>query len=502
MKLISMELTGFRNYKEKHFFSFGVAANQILGDRGKGKTALGEAILWCLKGCDLQGNTTGIQKRLKNRGSKEIRVETQWDIEEPNGSKRRHTFCRVSKGRTISLFLNKKESTQSDFDVLIGSTEVFLSVFSPGYIGSISAIKLRNVILSLLPTHDHVTVINDLDGVDQDRLIHFDMTDPLRCLQDLKVELQEWNEHLREVEIHMSTIRMGGLFNGSPELIQEEDRNLNSLKQELEDLLMTEGPDVPDILQEWEKELSSLGNQYRELVKDWKEINRKTLLHAKHILPAELDRQAELDRISAQCQRVLDQGFVLKEQIQSERKLYEEDQADFLARKDYELQQLRNEIHRLEVKKNLRRSNEIRTEGLVRLQKQFDEGIVERERIRADIQSAHNFMLEYARMQVETANRELTLAEILLTSKRDAEGSITLRYKLLYDKKEYFSLSSSEKIRCSFELSHLAHKILGRCIPVFIDNGESIEAFMDAKTQFFVTSVVPHATLSSNVVVA
>lgn len=346
MKLISMELTGFRNYKEKHFFSFGVAANQILGDRGKGKTALGEAILWCLRGCDLQGNTTGIQKRLKNRGSKEIRVETQWDIEEPNGSTRRHSF---------------------------------------------------------------------------------------------------WD---------------------------------------------------------WEKELSSLGNQYRELVREWKEINKKPLPHATNIQSAAHDRQAELDRISAQCQMVLDHGFALKKRIQSERKRFEEDQADFLGQKDYELQQLRNEIHRLEVKKNLRRSNELRAEGLARLHKQFDEGIVERERIQAEIQSVHNFMLEYARKQVETANRELTLAEILLTSKRDAEGSITLRYKLLYDKKEYFSLSSSEKIRCSFELSHLAHKILGRRIPVFIDTGESIEAFMDAKTQFFVTSVVPHATLSCDVVVA
>ncbi|MDH6674934.1 hypothetical protein M2277_005633 [Paenibacillus sp. LBL] len=502
MKLISMELTGFRNYKEKHFFSFGVAANQILGDRGKGKTALGEAILWCLRGCDLQGNTTGIQKRLKNRGSKEIRVETQWDIEEPNGSTRRHSFCRVSKGRTTSLFLDGKESNQSDFDVLIGSTEVFLSIFSPGYIGGISAIKLRNVILSLLPAHDHATVINDLDGADQNRLIHFDMTDPLRCLQDLRVELQEWHEHLREVEIHISSIRIGELFNGSPELIQEENRKLNSLKQKLDDLIKTEGPDVPVILQDWEKELSSLGNQYRELVREWKEINKKPLPHATNIQSAAHDRQAELDRISAQCQMVLDHGFALKERIQSERKRFEEDQADFLGQKDYELQQLRNEIHRLEVKKNLRRSNELRAEGLARLHKQFDEGIVERERIQAEIQSVHNFMLEYARKQVETANRELTLAEILLTSKRDAEGSITLRYKLLYDKKEYFSLSSSEKIRCSFELSHLAHKILGRRIPVFIDTGESIEAFMDAKTQFFVTSVVPHATLSCDVVVA
>lgn len=502
MKLISMELSGFRNYKEKHIFSFGVAANQILGDRGKGKTALGEAILWCLKGCSLQGNTIGIQKRLKNRGSKEIRVETQWDIEEPNGSKQRHTFCRVSKGRTISLFLNGKESTQSDFDVLIGSTEVFLSVFSPGYIGSISAIKLRNVILSLLPTHDHVNVLNGLDEADQNRLIHFNMTDPLQCLQDLKVELQEWNEHLREVEIHMRTIRMGELFNGSPELIQEEDKKLNSLKQELEDLLETEGPNVPYILQEWEKELSSLGNQYRELVKDWKEIKKRPKPHATNIQSAEHDRQAALDHISTQCQMVLDQGFALKEQIQSECKLYEEDQADFLAQRDYEVQQLRNEIHRLEVKKNLRRSNELRAEGFARLQKQFDEGIVERERIRAEIQSVQNFMLEYARMQVETANRELTLAEILLTAKRDAEGYITLQYKLHYDKREYYSLSSSEKTRCSFELSQLALKTLGRCIPVFIDNGESIEAFMDAKTQFFVTSVVPHATMSSDVVVA
>lgn len=500
MKLVTMEVSGFKNYKETHSFSFGLA-NQILGDRGKGKTALSEAIVWCLKGCDLQGNTRGIRKRLKNWAAKEINVVTEWDFQ-CNGNTVRHTFCRVSKGRSTQLYLNGKETSQSEFDLLLGSTDSFLTIFSPGYYGGLGAVKARNVLLSWVPIQDHMTVVESLTVSDQNQIQHFDMTDPLRCLQDLKIELEEWNGYLRDMEIRISSIRMGEKLNGSPELMQKDERKLESLKQELEDLLKTEGPEVPSYLLEWETELSALGDHYRQLVNRWKEINNMPLPHVNNQKSGKHVRQAELDEIAAKCQSVLNQGFALKEQIQSERKHYEQDHVHFLMRKDNDVQQLRNNIHSLDAKQSVRLNNMKRAEGLTRMEKQIEDGVVERDKVLSEIQSVQNFMLKYAEMQIEMMNRNLSHTEILLTTKRDARGAITLQHKLLYDKKEYYSLTSTEKIRCSFELSNLVCKIHGRSIPVFIDNGEWIEEFMDSQTQCFVTSLIPHAALSYEILVA
>lgn len=479
MALISLEVSGFKNYLEKHTFTFGMV-NQILGGHGKGKTALGESIVWCLYGCDLHGK--GIIRRLKNRDSKEMKVESIWDFKGPDGIKRRHSFCRVTKGRT-RLFLDGKEASQSDFEAFFGPRETFLSIFLPGYFGRSS--KDRNVILSLLPSHDYGSIVRTLSESDQNRLKNFDMSDPVQCFRDLKKELTDWNDYLKELDSKITGIRMSVALNGSSEHIQEEDRRLEKLKIELDSL--AEGPNLPEILLEWERELSTLGSRFRALEREWKEIKK-----APNSQFDVRQRQVELEKIKDLCQMILDEGFAVKERIQSEKEVYEEEHNN-------KILQLQAEIIRLQAKQSVRRKNEKQAEYLPQLQKKLDEGIIERNKVLEELQSVQNFMLQYADMQVESANRELKRAEILLTKKPNEEGA-TLQYKLLYDKKEYCSLSSSEKIRCSFELSQLA-LMKGRSIPVFIDYGGANVAFMDATTtQLFVTSVIPGSALTHEVV--
>jgi archaellum component FlaC len=500
MKLANMEVSGFKLYAESHSFTFGMA-NQILGDRGKGKTALCEAIVWCLMGCDLTGSTRGIRKRLKNWSAKEINVVTQWDFLKTNGSLVRHQFCRISKARSTHLYLDGKEVEQSDFDALFIPTDSFLSVFSPGYFGGLSAVKARNVILSMLPTIDHAIVIDRLPDEDRIKLGRFDLSDPLRCLQGLKGDLQEWIEYIEDIESRMNTIRMVDSFKPAPTLTAEENQKLDDLKSEVELLTNDVGPIIPDWLSAMEEKSKQLGSEYRELVDNWKEIKKKPLPGIDPLVEQK-DRQAVLDDITTKCQTLLEQGHALRDRIAPERKNYELDQKDFLARKAHELQQLSIEIIRIESKFTVRKNNERLLEVLPRWEKQFNEGTVERDKVLTDIQSVQNFMLKYASMQVEAANNVLSLAEILLTMKREADGDIILQYKLHYNKREYFSMSSSEKIRCSFELSGLVNKIHGNLIPVFVDNGESIAEFRMWPSQFFVTTIIPQAALSYEVVVA
>ncbi|AJE54297.1 hypothetical protein RE92_25270 (plasmid) [Paenibacillus polymyxa] len=64
-------------------FTFGMV-NRIEGGRDQGKTALSEAIVWCIKGCNLAGETRGVMKQLKNDASKELRVTSTWDFGYPD----------------------------------------------------------------------------------------------------------------------------------------------------------------------------------------------------------------------------------------------------------------------------------------------------------------------------------------------------------------------------------------------------------------------------------
>jgi len=500
MKLINIEVTGLKLYDKTHSFNFG-KVNHILGDRGKGKTAISESIVWCLKGCDLTGSTRGIKKRHKNKATKEMSVVTLWEFPHSDGTTIRHQFSRVSQGKSTLLYLDNMIVDQADFDNIIGPTDILLSVFSPGYIGGITAPKVRNVILSLLSNQDHQNVIESLSDEEQIRLSHIDMIDPLSSLQQLKNDLVECNEYLGGIETSMASLRMAAALNGDSATLMEERRVLTTLKDELETLKLMEGPTEPEQLTIWNEERATLGIKYQEYVERWKRLKSEPLLGVN--LAAETrEREAELHSLSVVCQGLLDKGFIVRNRIDLETKHYELDLAEFQEHKIQQMQELQIDINQMEAKQSVRKRNEKIIEGMPRLQKHFDEGAVERERVRNDIHSVQNFMIRYAETQVEEANLYLNHAEILFTSRREHEGDITLHYKLLFKKKEYYTLTSSDKIRCSFELSTLVNKVQGRLIPVFVDNGESTEEFIESETQFFVTSIIPSAALSSEVVVA
>ncbi|MFE5321456.1 AAA family ATPase [Paenibacillus sp. NPDC056579] len=163
MKLAGLDVSGFKLYGQKQSFTFGMV-NEIMGDRGKGKTTLCEAIIWCLKGCDMKGNSRGILKHLKNESTKEMTVVTRWHFPSPDGGIAHHELSRMSKGRSMRLLLDGEQADQAAFDSLFGPTDVFLSVFLPGYFGGLAAAKAREVLLALLPAVDVHAVFDSLSG--------------------------------------------------------------------------------------------------------------------------------------------------------------------------------------------------------------------------------------------------------------------------------------------------------------------------------------------------
>ncbi|MFE5321457.1 hypothetical protein ACFQ88_22360 [Paenibacillus sp. NPDC056579] len=327
------------------------------------------------------------------------------------------------------------------------------------------------------------------------------MTDPLRCMRELQYELKEWNEYIRDVESRISTTRMAESINGGNSFASEDDCKLKAMKEHMEQLLQMNPPALPKLILEWEEERMVMGKQYRELVTKWNEVKNKGMPGLNPQIE-KAERRLHLDSIASKCQTLLEQGFVLCDQIERERKHHEQDVADFETHQQNEIQQLRGHIQRLEDKQSLRFQHAQHAKRLPKMEERLKDGNEERHRVLAAIESVQNFLLRYAAMQVEEANQVFHHAEILLTTKRETEGSITLQYRLLYDKKVYYSLSSSEKISCSFDLSKLAALQGQGRIPVFIDGEESKEAFWASQIQYFVTTRIPDAALSYEVIVA
>ncbi|OME28886.1 hypothetical protein BSK63_23530 [Paenibacillus odorifer] len=498
MKLVLTQITGFKLYETEHSFSFGMG-NHITGDRGQGKTTLSEAIIWCLKGCDLTGNVKGVKKRLANPNTKEMKVVTTWEFHTLEGLLVKHSFCRISTSRSMRLFLDDEKVSQDDFDEWFGETDTLLSIFLPGYIGGIGAARTNNVVLSMLPAQDVAQVMNSLPAETQARLNIDGLRDPLQYLQSLKSELSEWNDYIHDTEKEIAQLLLKNALRGSSAVIEDDERKMTDLRQQIENLEQEAGPAFPEHINVWELESKELRKRYDAEVASWVTLNNTPINGEEREC---INRKFELDQIANRCNAILNEGFALRKDIDANRALYEEEKAEFIARTEQELQQLQFDLQMLEAKIELKQKNGQSIKDTPLHQKHLTDAKIQRDNLLLEVDSIQEFMFRYAEMQVIASNRALTHTEILFIPRRGKEGDYTFHYRLRYEEKEYYLLSSADKNRVSFELADLVAMTLGMMIPVFIDNGESIEEVIGERTQFFVTSYLPQAELSHEIIVA
>lgn len=498
MKLVNTQVSGFKLYESEQSFSFGMG-NHITGDRGRGKTTLSEAIVWCVKGCDLTGNVKGVKKRLANPDKKEMKVVTTWEFITSDGLHRKHTFCRISTARSMRLSLDDEKVDQVAFDAWFGDTDTFLSIFLPGYIGGIGAARTNNVVLSILPAQDIFQVMASLPAETQAHLNADEMSDPIQCLRYLKNELEECKDYIQVNETTMNQLRFSNALRGGSETIEDDERKINVLRQQIADLEQEEGPPFPEHIILWEQESKELRKRYDAEVRNWNVLKNSALNGGDK---ERSKRQEELDTIASKCNAVLEEGFALRKDITANTASYEEEKAEFFAQNKQELQELIIELQKLLAKNELKQKVGQSFKEFPLHQRHLDDAKMERDSLLIKIEAVQQFMLRYAEMQVIDVNTTLSCAEILFVPKRGKDGDYTFHYRLQYETREYYLLSYADKNKVSFELADLVSRTLGKMIPVFIDNGESIEEVIGERTQFFVTSYLPRADLSHEIIVA
>lgn len=517
MKIVAAEISGFKLHRTKRTFEFG-QVNRIIGGNGRGKTTISEAIAWCFYGCDLSGRTKSIFDRLKNHGTKETRVVIDVELPTKDGSISRYNFCRVRKGKTTSLFLNGQDAKQIDFDGLLGSMELFLSIFIPGYFGSIAIAeptKARNMLVSMLPKLDHSNVLAKLTEEDQMRIELLDMINPDHTMKNLRSEINELEKFLSNTQGKIDYLRIQSMLEVPMRILNEDVQKLNTLKKEFTALVAGgDQPDQYDLSPLLERK-AELRFRYDERLKEFKMLKEKPLPKAGDQCPAchhahtEVEAQAEIEsrrlrliELQQQCESIKQEGFQLTAEIDRKTndnteamRVFQQEQGRFIADKQAEIDSLSSIVNaraaKLKMAEDLEQQHEI-----------YGETIAEVEEKKVSIQAVRNFMLQYADMQVAYVNSFLKLAKIQLFKYSGSTGEMMLDFSITYGEgaTEYTSLSTSEKIRCSIEMAGLLNRVQNKSYPVYIDNAESIEAFDEPGTQYFVAEVVKRAALQTEIV--
>ncbi|WP_054943581.1 AAA family ATPase [Paenibacillus ihuae] len=519
MRITDAEITGFKLHKSKKSYSFG-HVNRISGGNGKGKTTISEAITWCFYGCDLTGKTKEVFERLKNKSAKETKVDIGVDWPQKDGTTARYQFCRVRKGKVTSLFLNGHAAKQGDFDRLLGPMELFLSIFVPGYFGTIGIsepTKARNMLVLMLPKIENAVVTANLNEDDRARIESYDMVNPDFMLKKLRAEILELDKSLDKVQGKIDYLRIKSMLDVPMSVVVADEKKLVALKDEFTRLMRAvDGakPDLHDLAPLQEKK-ASLRFQYDERLKQFKALKEKPLPKAGDHCPAcerehtaseaaaELEtRKARLLELQSQCETIKQEGYLLASETEQKTNENAEIMAVYQANRGNQIEALQAEIEALssivaERDAKLKMGTDLTTQHEI-----YGEIVVEREEKKVDMQTIKNFMLQYAEMQVEYVNSFLNLAKIQLFKYSGSTGEMTLDFTILYgeEETEYKSLSTSEKIRCSIELSGLLNRVQNISYPVYIDNAESVESFDEPGTQYFVSSVVPRAALQSEIV--
>ena len=81
LELTHIAITGFKGYKDKVEYDLGYRTI-ITGDNGLGKTTIGEAIVWCLTGCDIWGNEKAATRLVNNKKPKVTEVVLDFLLDE------------------------------------------------------------------------------------------------------------------------------------------------------------------------------------------------------------------------------------------------------------------------------------------------------------------------------------------------------------------------------------------------------------------------------------
>lgn len=285
MIIEKLRIVGFRGFVRKEEFEFPPETPVIilLGENGKGKSSVLNAIEWCLFGSDCIGKDTGIRERMgweiKNRKSDECLVE----LEVKDGDDKytiRRTFVSARKDE-FSITLPNKEEMKDEkaknklHSLLKGFTfkDFLTTVFQ--HQESIRAIltqepKDRNEAMDRLFGLSEYR--NIIDGINLSEIKPDSLQNEISNLHDVIVgKINVWNEVIRNKEDELKSKGIADINNDAKiEIAKKIKSSLTDFSKKIGIELPQDFNSIPDtdaekIIQASKKEIERLRSKMPEL---------------------------------------------------------------------------------------------------------------------------------------------------------------------------------------------------------------------------------------------
>lgn len=502
MKIKSIHGRGFKVFKEAVHYQFG-AENVISGENYRGKSSIGEMVLYCLTGTNLEGKSQ-MEDLLMNNESREIYVQADIEVEGQDYEIARQVV-KQGKKNTSTITINGTKATQAKISEIIGDTKKLLAAMLPDYYCQLAPKEAREILMENMPPVPEDAVKeklkNDHPGhhalIEKDKINDADFfiktqTTYLKEDEDEKLRLEGAKEEINEnlqIEI-LSKIEIDD--SGIKEL-EDTIRSIEDAKPALTDLGVLES-ERKDLLDDYNR-------LQKDLVFDEKVINCPNCETEINISDVDGSQEQKNEEIAKKMADITKLGQELKANIEKAKISNETKIKEFQEQNAGTLKELREKLAQMrENKQRADRHNmqvDIAAENKAKAQeraKTIDKDIANTEKniegYKAKINAAKQFNLTKLDIQVETVKQHLDKTKMILFKVIKTSGEIKPDFKLTYDGREYRVLSTSEKVRCGLEIANLFRQLTGNQYPVFIDNGESITHFTKPDSQLFITKVV------------
>ncbi|PLS19146.1 hypothetical protein CVD28_01690 [Bacillus sp. M6-12] len=218
---------GFKGFQEKTVMVLEEGKNTFIGDNGKGKSSVGELIVWILTG----KNMIGKQKDLNIINKDSTTAVGSISFMDEDGET--HEVERKLSS-TTTLKFDHKRITQKQLEELI-STDLFLLIFNPMYFLSLDMDSSRNAIYSLLPGVEKEDILAELNAQERAFLEgeHFELKDTNDYLKNRRKELKEIEDKKKHLQGYMAKL---GEKIDIPAPLAFDDKKIEVVEKQLEAL--------------------------------------------------------------------------------------------------------------------------------------------------------------------------------------------------------------------------------------------------------------------------
>lgn len=497
-------IEGFKNHKKRTEYDLG-KLTYITADNYQGKTTIGESITWCLMGSDLTGNERATN-RLLNNDSKNMAVTIEFNFKGED-----HVLTRNRIGTKTEIYLDDELVKETDLIKFYKDKNIFLSIFVPSYFSGLTP-KLAKVTLNLvLRKISNQEVFEQMSGVERELLLNNDFKNSSLFLSNKRNELKEIDKDILFLEgfvaakTEVEEIPDEKIFKGEElEMLKLERKIVTDRIKELDNISKPSLSDTSAIQRQYDSARSS----YRGILDELETLTNVIECPGCN-LSIDLDSTSK-DRLNITLENLAKEGKELSLKLEDhikENKIMEEKYDKAIEKNKSELITLEDRLKKIDdlimLQENIKNSvneNNSNRNMLLKLQKESEEKIIsskleiesnvkEKENLGIQIEAVKTFNSIKLKMQSESIDEHLTDVTIQL-ERITKDGELKDDFKILYQDKDFATISDSERIRAGLEISNLIMTQTEMTIPIFLDNAESITRYKIPDTQIIEARVV------------